>query len=156
MTTMTQTAEQTVTYEPTIADRINRVLYRLEHTENLGYGKLKYGDKFCILGLFADESGLGSWDKLGYFVDKDGKLHSPGTLSASVMEYYGFKTNNGEYYPGDLSPEDKAELLGLLETSKIKKITLASVNDELVGRGKIKEAKQALSLLIKSGLILEY
>ena len=65
MTTLlpdTLTAPSTVDYEPTVSDRIQRVLYRLENGEQLTNRQLYNGDNFCALGLFADESGLGYWD----------------------------------------------------------------------------------------------
>ena len=48
-------------YEPSAAVRIQRVLYRLDSGEQLASGYLKHRDNFCVLGLFADESGMGDW-----------------------------------------------------------------------------------------------
>lgn len=60
MTTLIKETE--TTYEPTAYDKIQRVIYRLEHGEELISGRLYDGDNFCVLGLFADESGLGHWE----------------------------------------------------------------------------------------------
>ena len=62
MTTQTQIKETiTEVYEPTVQDKIQRIIYRLEHGEQLCGTVLRNGDNFCVLGLFADESGLGRW-----------------------------------------------------------------------------------------------
>ena len=45
-------------YEPSAQDKIQRVLYRLDHGEQLSRGQLKQDDNFCVLGLFADEYGI--------------------------------------------------------------------------------------------------
>ena len=45
-------------YEPTVADQIQRVLYRLEHGERLGRGRLFDGERYCVLGLFANVADL--------------------------------------------------------------------------------------------------
>ena len=39
-----------ITYEPTVDDKIQRVLYRLESGEQLARAYLKDGDNFCVLG----------------------------------------------------------------------------------------------------------
>ena len=59
---MTTVTEIKTDYEPTAADRIQRVLYRLAHGEELYDGRLRTGEQFCVLGLFADESGQVKWE----------------------------------------------------------------------------------------------
>ena len=41
--------------------KLQNVLNRLENGEKLISGELRRGDNFCIMGMLADESGLGEW-----------------------------------------------------------------------------------------------
>ena len=83
-----------VSYEPSAKDKILRVLYRLEHGEQLCHGILYNGNNFCVLGLFADESGLGSWvhDDKGEFYEYtigDNKVITSLAIT-ELIEYYDF------------------------------------------------------------------
>ena len=50
MAKFTQQINETNTdYEPTVADRIQRVLYRLDHGEQLTHNTLKSDDNFGIM-----------------------------------------------------------------------------------------------------------
>ena len=129
MTTTVLTKESSfdITYEPTVADKIQRIIYRLESGESLNWGQLKgwgegsesntltaiaitsdHGaqvnatcdvtvnkDLFCVLGMFADESGLGYWDAKNRYVIDDGRYAS--SLTKDIYEYYGLTDREGSF-----------------------------------------------------------
>ena len=101
MAKFTQQINETNTdYEPTVADRIQRVLYRLDHGEQLTHNALKSDDNFCVLGLFADESGIGGWEGDAYVVGNESNAK---TLGIILTNYYGFHTCGGSFNVCDLS-----------------------------------------------------
>ena len=105
MTILTEISTSTVTtYEPTVADKIQRVLYRLEHGEKLIWGQMHYDGGFCVLGLFADESGLGSWEPISHGYNVGGQV-SFTRLSDNLLDYYGFNSSGVSLVLSDL-PND--------------------------------------------------
>lgn len=92
-------------YEPSLEDKIQRIIYRLENGEKLIRGNLRSssGD-FCVMGLFADESGLGKWGPYGqsyHIYDKFSYKY----LNAELTNYYGLVSGVGSFKIEDL-PED--------------------------------------------------
>ena len=170
MTTLIEIRE-TVDYEPTVQDKIQRVLYRLEHGEQLCRGYLHIKDKFCILGLFADESGLGEWEVddqyphfISYSVIKDDrtKITGPFELWDLISEYYNFNGINASFNINHL-PEDlriKLESLGAISPGTLYKDTtsLDLVNDILLeNSGSVynPEVNEILADIIRSGVIFK-
>ena len=114
----TQVITEIEIYEPTVQDRIQRVLYRLDHGEQLGQKDLYDGQNFCVMGLFADESGLGEWnhrtignDIVGNKIQYTYKPHDTNYLSSTsllpfpVRQYYGFNTATGMFKFSDISDD---------------------------------------------------
>lgn len=56
-----------------------------------GRNQLRYGDKFCCLGVACDISGLSEWTK----GDSYKYLGDDAVLPKRVQDYFGFKCNRG-------------------------------------------------------------
>ena len=97
MTMLAEIAQDKIEYEPTVQDKIQRVLSRLENGEELTKYSLRNGDNFCIMGMFADESGIGHWVNETYVV------HG----GVSVAGYFNIKTGSGNFEIDEL-PEGLA------------------------------------------------
>lgn len=149
MTTLTEIAEsQTAEYEPTVSDKIQRVLYRLDHGELLAQGSLKVGAKYCIIGMFMDEHGV-DWDK-PYHIEP-------------ILQYYNFKEHmRGEFDIDDLPAVILARLTKLLGIDYVKarqnregKMSLMSLNDTLITMGTLDSdaINGILADVIRSGVL---
>ena len=152
MTMLIESLEQvaTVTHEPTAADKIQRILYRLDHGIELTYSRMKRGDNFCVLGLFAEESGLGYWNGHDCYV-VNGEPNS-GSLHTSISEYYGLASETGifriqdlpKHIVHDLNQKMAHQLGGVLSSISV-------VNDEFLIKGY--KPNQILADIIRSGAI---
>lgn len=131
------------TYEPTVQDRIQRVLYRLDNGELLIDGSLQRQGNFCVLGLFADEYPNRTWlDDTFDFADPiDGKLISACmddvldsnafALTERIADYYGFKDVKGSFVVDDIPDGHlKERLEAMLPNNGA--ISLDKLNDLLV------------------------
>lgn len=127
---MTLLADPPVASEPTADDKVQNILCRLEHGEKLIQGQLKQGDNFCILGLFADESGLGYWgDAVStHYYYMDGEHPACSDLPLGVMNYYNMRTCYGDFDPDDLTPELRDRLVGIVEDPETE-TSLMDIND---------------------------
>ena len=147
-----QTLDQ---YEPTVDDRIQRVLYRLEHGETLINNTLFNGENYCILGLFAEESGIGNWelnrDMYMYFVPETNESLGS-ALPSSVRSYYNFITNYGDFYVGDL-PTDVIEQLEFFIGYIGPEFSLMEINDIILGTNCDVNLNELLAKIIRSGAI---
>lgn len=117
-----------------------RVLVRLNARPELTRGTLRRGDTFCVMGIMADESGLGEWsydDK----IDQYDYCYSDTKESidySRITEYYGIDM---EIYILGL-PENILQLLanhyGLKNTSELSQrntsMPLWMLNDALDGK----------------------
>lgn len=141
-----------VEYQPTVQDKIQRILYRLEHGENLTHGRMKSYGNYCVLGLFADESGMGHWDPGTDAYKIEGTLYC-GNLSESISTYYGLTSETGVFKVLDIPEPILKQLkqkmsghLGLLSS-------LSIINDELIIKGY--QPNQILADIIRSGIIFK-
>ena len=162
MTTLLET-----TYEPTVADRINRVLYRLDQGELLTGGRLRRDDNFCVLGLFADESGLVEWDTdIQFFPDLrpryhyavDGVYYSH-TLDRHVVELYNLANYQGRF-DYTKAPENIKELIREhmpdIDDKFGHYVTISEINDHLLSRSVNPIVmNQVLAAIIRSGVIFK-
>ena len=142
-----------LTYEPTVNDKILRILYRLDHGEELIHGRLKEDDgKFCVLGLFADESGIGEWLALpsGYAYKADGLVKA--SLTGILMDYYNLRSETGVFDRIRL-PEHIASPLHTIDqlTQYRNLLSLSLVNDGLIDAGV--KPNEILADIIRSGII---
>ena len=119
--------------------KIDRVLARLDRNEKLTRRTLKSGDQFCILGLFADESGLGEWgriDKMRVRGDRDISYYKisnrmgSSQLDKDLVQYYRMYNANGSL---DISrvPPGLMQFLYDIKSD----YNLASINDTMLGQG---------------------
>ena len=160
-------------YAPSVADRIQRVLYRLDHGEELISKVLHDGEKFCALGLFADESGIGNWDVVtrpgsskGYYVFASDNPHSTlyprgaSILPQAVKELYNMKSDVGSFRMRQLPEDLRSDILKHLysrpdyihDAVKIDHISLANVNDILIYT-EYEGINDMLARIIRSGVI---
>ena len=127
--------EIVTTYEPTVQDKIQRIIYRLEHGEKLVSGKLYDGKNFCVLGLFADESGVGHWQESRYDDDvyryrTDNHFLVTSLDNSELMDYYDFRT----FY--DPKQNDTRGQLGSLtqSTGSIVAVALDQVSNDIANK----------------------
>ena len=139
---------------PTVQHKIMRILYRLEHGEKLTSNRLRNfdGDKFCVLGLFIDESGMGKWHGSTYVTD-DGHCLEAG-LSDSIYKYYGLINKYGAFSYDDLPAEIQEKLAVLNDAygDAANYLTLSIVNDYISINGK-DSVNDILAAIIRSGAI---
>ena len=144
------------TYEPTVQDKIQRVLYRLEHGERLISGQLKLNDNFCILGLFTDESGMGHWDiDYRYIIDATDDIVDL-NLTSVLVKYYGFADPGGSFALSDLPTNDMQNKVKCLLADGHSRITsdnmvFLSVLNDLGDFVKYPYINQLLADIIRSG-----
>ena len=155
MVTLTEIKEQQITteYEPSVADKIQRILYRLDHGEELTGGRLYDGSNFCVLGLFADESGLGQWDVFSnsYVVGSDS---CRSTLNYAVVEYYHLRNTDGAFFVDSLPEHIKDELRDKLGyTVCLGLMQISGINDDLVDKGI--NSNKILADIIRSGVLFK-
>ena len=161
MTTTTVTnPEIQPTYEPTVADKIQRVLYRLENDGELISGFFREDDNFCVMGLFADESKIGKWAYYGdslfdYLVDDQGG--NPSIIK--LCEYY----NMNElacFELGTLEPDLQNEVRKIMETS----IDFSEADRVIIGLTKLNDVgvstgceniNEVLAAVIRSGAVFK-
>lgn len=151
---MTTNTEISKTYEPSVSDKIQRIIYRLEHGEQLHSNRLRNfdGTRHCVLGLFADESRMGHWVGCTYVTD-DGHYLESG-LSDQIYQYYGLKNRYGAFSFNDL-PENIQEQLYTLSTAygdAANYLTLSIINDYININGK-SSVNDILASIIRSGVI---
>ena len=133
MTTLAEIKETETlaeTYKPTVHDKIQRVIYRLESGEELIAGALSCDGKFCVLGMFLDEAGL-----VGY---------------ASLLNNYKLKRGIGEFNLNE-APENVKRAVS--EFNLPHKLDLMFINDKLIEHG-IKP-NQILADIIRSGIVFD-
>ena len=158
---MTTTLDRPVDSEISNDDaqsKIARVLARLDRNEKLTRRTLKHGDRFCILGLFADESGLGKWGRIdkirvsGYrdiSYYKIGERMGSSQLDKDLVQYYRMYNANGHL---DIS-RVPAELMRFLYDIK-SDYNLASINDTMLGQGfSNAETTYVLAKIIRTGAV---
>lgn len=134
-------------YEPTVADKIQRVLYRLDQGEPLMHGCLRFNDNFCVLGIFADESGIGHWGdnyrgSMAYLDSDDAQIDY-----GQIFDYYGLKD---QFQVNDL-PESVISKI-IYKFGKDDTITLPYVNDQLYTN---LDLNSILADMIRSGAIFK-
>lgn len=130
---------------------VQRVLDRLDHGETLNQGYLYNGDKFCVLGLFADECGLGFWQDSGYHFKYSDQVLLV-SLNTDIADYYNMRHYNGLFKAKDL-PEDVLNKLKSYEChfDYAFNISISGINDELLNKGI--DPNPILADIIRSGVI---
>ena len=137
-------------YEPSVADKIQRIIYRLESGERLTTGSLKCGDHFCILGLFADESGLGEWEDHIY-TENGSKLVTE--LSNNVSSYYNLHNRLGLFNIYDL-PKDLRDIVDVFQPYRDDTFSLMAINDSVqIHENHNIDVNKLLADIIRSGAI---
>ena len=177
MTTLTEINEARTEYEPSVDDKIQRILYRLEHGEVLISRNLRVKDNFCVLGLFADESGLGEWypfaelfdtdaDEMGtYFYEinseRDNLDRSADLLNKTLIKHYSLHDCCGSFNFYGLPKDLQNKLDPIMEIGKrdisCLGVSLYVINDILFETGYYDPAtsNQLLADVIRSGIIFE-
>ena len=123
-------------YEPTISDRIQRVLYRLDHGEELVFGTLNADDKFCLVGLFGAESGL--------FGDGMGNCSNS---YLQIYDLYNIKSHINVRALPEVLQKLIRDIYGTCGT-----VPLPVINDVLVSQG-VEDRNSIMADLIRSGII---
>lgn len=175
MTTETLTETQ-IEYEPSVQDKIQRVLYRLDQGEKLIARNLKEHDNYCILGLFVDESGLGEWQSQAELLDMpyeelqsyqyniDNDIDVSGLFNDTLTKYYNFKDYAGSFNFYDLpeSVQNKIEAVARIIIRDgnymmiLDDLNLYTVNDILVESNyDPKSINEILADIIRSGVIFK-
>ena len=141
-------------YEPSIADKIQRVLYRLDHGEELTKGCLRRRDNFCVMGLFTDESGLGEWEpeaedefesvRPAVYVDQN-KMQ---ITYKEIFEYYGMK----EQFKVEDLPASVLNRIRYKFPNTHDFLTLAYLNDNIFENA---DLNSILADVIRSGAVFE-
>lgn len=154
---MTMLTEIKETYEPTVQDKIQRILYRLDHGETLIKNALYNGENYCILGLFAEESGLGEWNRnegesFRYHIPGC-KEHSTHALTLSIKDYYGFASCYGDFYVGDLPEYVRNRLQSVINFEIGPEISLMEIND--IAQDTPDNIALLMSDIIKSGAVFK-
>ena len=151
-------------YEPTAKDRIQRILYRLDNGEQLNDGRLCRGDKFCILGLFADESGQVFWEhelleRSGVAFFSEGMYYRVNDqiylsrLDPSLVEYYNLKDELGSFDIAEI-PEEYREIVGNIICGSLS--CLLFLNDNAIRHGFTTEyVNELLASVIRSGAVFK-
>ena len=151
-------------YEPTVEDRIQRVLYRLDNGEDLCKGYLHFEDKFCVLGLFMDESGLGEWildevNSQGFKFDDQNIYYAPEVLPGEIVAYYGFSDDVGQFELNSLPTDLREDIIRLFPTAGYdrQKITcLTALNDDLMTHNiDTSKRNDILARVIRSGVVFK-
>ena len=155
-TTLDRPVDSVISSDNEVQDKINRVLDRLDRGEQLTRGTLKFNDNFCILGLFADESGLGEWGTIDQphgrpqitYYQIDDRMGSS-QLDRDLVKYYRMHNANGQL---DIS-KVPAELMQFLY--KIgSNYNLANINDKMLQIGySTDKINSTLATIIRSGAI---
>ena len=148
------------TYEPSVSDRIQRVLYRLENGDKLTTGFFREDNNFCVLGIFADESGIGKWYYYGdslydYLIEDQGGNPTIDKL----CEYYNMN-EDAMFYLSELEPElatKVSDIIGIgecYEDTLIEQhlISLVRLNDIGVANGSA-DINDVLAAVIRSGAL---
>ena len=178
---MVTLTEPTIDEETTAADQIQKVIDRLEQGEELISFELKQGDNFCILGLFADESGIGRWVDVGEFLDFPESMLPVDSkrsyeyivngddieyfhLSQSLVNHYNLKDGSGSFDITAL-PESLLKILMPIVAADhnhseynfdSEGFTISGINDLLVqSNADTKTINYLLAEIIKSGVIFE-
>lgn len=162
---MTLLVDEKVQYEPTVYDRVQRILYRLDSGEQLGKCGLRVGNNFCVMGLFADESGLGYWTdpKLGPG-HRSGYIIEPNPYPvfafppSAVVELYRLKCSSGYFEYADLPEELYNEVKALYHIDHRARAidSLTNINDILRERGyPVAVINDILAKIIRSGAIFK-
>lgn len=150
-------------YEPTISDRIQRILYRLDSGEELSYGALSIGNSFCVLGLFADESGLGEWGYSENLESNEYRITGTNITSAvwlcdMLADYYDLRTGGGTFDINCLTEDLRNRLLTKgVEPNYKDFVSLDSINDQMLSKDAPYdyEVNILLADVIRSGVIFK-
>lgn len=142
-------------------ERIDRILARLDSGEELNGGRLRRLHQFCILGLFADESGLGKWEPDGvgvffyYMVDGD-KLTAD--LNDPIVDLYNLVDQTARFTIANVPMKIKSFLTNEIYSYQrtIRTTSLMDVNDRMIDNGySSKDINETLSTIIRSGAIFK-
>lgn len=145
-----ESVEVLTEYEPSVDDKIQRILYRLESGERLIHGSLKRGSNFCVLGLFADESGLGEWDGAMY---RESSGTGVSILNLNIYKYYNLHNQSGMFNISDL-PVELMNLVDVFQPYEDDTFSLMGINDSVgVHEDHNINVNQLLADIIRSGAI---
>ena len=169
MTTATKTwpLETTEEYSPDLPIKIQRILYRLEQNEVMIVDYLHQDAGYCVLGLFADESGLGEWKRHenapgNFYYTVDGEepaVNSPCFLPTTVAEHYGLNSVSGLFNIKDLSESlyNRIEqLLGQSIFVGTTTLSLLILNDRMTKKNvPTATINEVLAQVIRSGIVFK-
>ena len=162
--------EKPVTYEPTVQDRIQRVLYRLESGEQLTKLRLRINNSFCALGLFLDEYQDGEWisdrkltneddsyDIYYHYLDHGINRRSSLVLTKPAVKYYGFNDEYGSFDLRDIKDRNLKVKIDRATPSRFKfNPNLGILNDHLIYHPIFHdETNTLISALIRSGVLFK-
>ena len=154
MTTLTRGIQAIVpgTRSLTVEDRLDAVLQRLDSGEQLVPKRLKYGNNLCIMGLFADESGIVQWHGDQYRRKRHTYVN---LLDMDVVTLFNLRDPIGSF---DLesAPDELKDLirehLGA-EAAQLNRLSLTVVNDSMLALEKREQANPVLAAIIRSGVV---
>lgn len=138
-------------YEPTVSDKIQKILYRLDQGEELSRHYLKNYDtgKYCVLGLFADESGLGHWRDDAAYVTDHADNHK--ILGMDIVDHYNLTSEAGMFRVKDLPEDLQSELFGSVTNDPTVYCSLSRIND--CGFVIPSDLNRVLAAVIRSGAV---
>ena len=160
MTLLAEIVKQQINYEPSVADKIQRILYRLDQGEPLAKFGLRHENNYCIMGLFADESKMGYWEHVSdeegsryYHILRRSKQRSYIFMHPEIGDYYSLINQAGTFniknLPADLYRDLDNEIGFNTYYSSLS--SLVGVND-LASR---KVVNELLARVIRSGVIFK-
>ena len=136
----------------TVDDRLDAVLLRLDSGEELTKGILKRDDKFCVMGLFADESGIVKWEGDKY---KRHRHAYTNILDMDVVQLFRLRDPIGSFDLEHAPDEIKQLILDHFgsEVADLNKVSLTTVNDGMLALDKKAEVNSVLATIIRSGVV---
>ena len=161
MTTLTEI--ENLKTEITAAERVEKILTRLDSGELLIGGRLRENSNFCILGLFADESGLGRWQPSNHnglmydYIMYDKKLVAE--LNEPIVQLFNLHDNTGRFRLSAVSPPKvKSFLINEVfeRYPNAEYSSLMNVNDRMTDYGyRSKDINDTLAAIIRSGAVFK-
>ena len=142
--------------EQQVSDKIQNILKRLDLGEELIGGRLRKGDQFCIMGLFAEESGLVNWElsHYGYYraVTELSNIKMVADLPAELVSYYNLINAEGRFDIDDIPAEIKEMVMQHTPDA----LSLTTINDYGI-RDKLDKniINSVLAAVIRSGAIFK-
>lgn len=142
-------------YESPVETKIQRVLDRLDSGERLTARRLRIGNSFCVMGLFADESGYGNWwaDHARKWRYQIRTAPYETELCPTLVKHYNLFNKYGKFDPDKISAESKDIIDNVISCGGY---TLMNVNDDsMYCDYNPKLLNELLADIIRSGAIFK-